>query len=177
MGNSNGQTNDMVSVYLNYGDQKSPEGWHVCAQFALAISNPNDPTVYIQSRSPPLPSSSLSRSHTDPYPTAEAHHRFTQEEQDWGFTRFVELRKLFSVSEGRTKPIIENDETIITAYVRVLKDPTGVLWHNFHKCVLPLFCPFLPFPRFLPTAFARTATTRRRRRVTSDSRTRARHAT
>ncbi|KAI5479269.1 hypothetical protein MNV49_003787, partial [Pseudohyphozyma bogoriensis] len=112
MGNSNGQANDMVSVYLNYGDQKSSEGWHVCAQFALAISNPNDPTVYIQS---------------------QAHHRFTNEEQDWGFTRFVELRKLFSVSEGRPKPIIENDETVITAFVRVLKDPTGVLWHNFHN--------------------------------------------
>lgn len=52
MGNSNGQANDMVSVYLNYGEQQSPaEGWHVCAQFALAISNPKDPTVYIQSRS------------------------------------------------------------------------------------------------------------------------------
>lgn len=50
MGNSNGQANDMVSVYLNYGDQKASEGWHVCAQFALAISNPGDPTVYIQSR-------------------------------------------------------------------------------------------------------------------------------
>lgn len=50
MGNSNGQANDMVSVYLNYGDQKASEGWHVCAQFCLAISNPNDPTVYIQSR-------------------------------------------------------------------------------------------------------------------------------
>ncbi|GAA5890945.1 hypothetical protein JCM8208_003103 [Rhodotorula glutinis] len=112
MGNSNGQANDMVSVYLNYGDQKASEGWHVCAQFALAISNPGDPTVYIQS---------------------QAHHRFTNEEQDWGFTRFVELRKLFSVSEGRSKPIIENDETVITAFVRVLKDPTGVLWHNFHN--------------------------------------------
>jgi ubiquitin carboxyl-terminal hydrolase 7 len=112
MGNSNGQANDMVSVYLNYGDQKASEGWHVCAQFCLAISNPNDPTVYIQS---------------------QAHHRFTNEEQDWGFTRFVELRKLFSVTDGRSKPIIENDETIITAFVRVLKDPTGVLWHNFHK--------------------------------------------
>lgn len=50
-GNSNGQANDMVSIYLNYGDpKKQPEGWHVCAQFALAISNPNDPACYIQSR-------------------------------------------------------------------------------------------------------------------------------
>ena len=41
----------MVSVYLNYGDTKhSPENWHVCAQFALAISNPEDPTHFIQSR-------------------------------------------------------------------------------------------------------------------------------
>jgi len=57
MGNSNGQANDMVSVYLNYGDQKASEGWHVCAQFCLAISNPSDPTVYIQSRT--FPSLSL----------------------------------------------------------------------------------------------------------------------
>lgn len=146
MGNSNGQANDMVSVYLNYGDQKASEGWHVCAQFALAISNPHDPSVYIQSRaSPPPPSLSFlimsvrgcveAEALTVPGDHAEAHHRFTNEEQDWGFTRFVELRKLFSVSEGRTKPIIENDETVITAFVRVLKDPTGVLWHNFHKCV------------------------------------------
>ncbi|SCV67019.1 BQ2448_5665 [Microbotryum intermedium] len=134
MGNSNGQANDMVSVYLNYGDQKASEGWHVCAQFALAISNPSDPTVYIQSRNPLSHLADISRfDDDDSYAPTEAHHRFTQEEQDWGFTRFVELRKLFSVSEGRPKPIIENDETIITAFVRVLKDPTGVLWHNFHN--------------------------------------------
>ncbi|KAI8455154.1 ubiquitin thiolesterase [Phakopsora pachyrhizi] len=110
-GNSNGQANDMVSIYLNYGDpKKQPEGWHVCAQFALAISNPHDGTCYIQS---------------------QAQHRFTNDEQDWGFTRFVELRKLFSPADSRVKPIIENDETVITAFVRVLKDETGVLWHNF----------------------------------------------
>lgn len=103
----------MVSVYLNYGDSKhAPEGWHVCAQFALAISNPEDPTHFIQS---------------------QAHHRFTPEEQDWGFTRFVDLKKLYQPDPSRGRPIIENDETIVTAFVRVLKDPTGVLWHNWHK--------------------------------------------
>lgn len=56
-GNSNGQANDMVSVYLNYSDSKhAPENWHVCAQFALAISNPEDPTLYIQSRMSHSPS-------------------------------------------------------------------------------------------------------------------------
>lgn len=49
-GNSNGQPNDMVSVYLDYADTKREEGWHVCAQFALVISNPNDPRIYSTSR-------------------------------------------------------------------------------------------------------------------------------
>ncbi|CCF52859.1 hypothetical protein NDA11_006518 [Ustilago hordei] len=110
-GNSNGQPNDMVSVYLDYADPKgSPEGWHVCAQFALVISNPQDPTIFS---------------------TSQAHHRFTAEEMDWGFTRFNELRKLAVPTDGRSRPIIENDCANVTAYVRVLKDPTGVLWHNF----------------------------------------------
>lgn len=52
---------------------------------------------------------------------------------DWGFTRFNELRKLSVAAEGRGRPIIENESARISAYVRVLKDPTGVLWHNFIK--------------------------------------------
>lgn len=50
---------------------------------------------------------------------------------DWGFTRFNELRKLTQPNNGHPRPIIENDEACISAFVRVLKDPTGVLWHNF----------------------------------------------
>jgi hypothetical protein len=68
---------------------------------------------------------------TDPI-CLDAHHRFIAEECDWGFTRFHDLRKLFTGIEGR-RPIIENDEAEITVFVRVLKDPTGVLWHNFVK--------------------------------------------
>lgn len=64
---------------------------------------------------------------------SDAHHRFIAEECDWGFTRFADLRKLYTpdVANGKTRPTIENDEVEITAFVRVLKDPTGVLWHNF----------------------------------------------
>lgn len=64
---------------------------------------------------------------------ADAHHRFIAEECDWGFTRFADLRKLYTPdhANGKTRPTIENDEVEITAFVRVLKDPTGVLWHNF----------------------------------------------
>ncbi|KAL1410390.1 ubiquitin-specific protease ubp15 [Vanrija albida] len=112
-GNANGQPNDMVSVYLDYANPKTaPEGWHACAQFCLAISNPSDPTIHNSSH---------------------AHHRFVAEECDWGFTRFADLRKLHTAdaANGKTRPTIENDEVEITAFVRVLKDPTGVLWHNF----------------------------------------------
>lgn len=49
-GNSNGQPNDMVSVYLDYADNGKEDGWHVCAQFALVISNPQDPRIYSTSR-------------------------------------------------------------------------------------------------------------------------------
>lgn len=50
-GNANGQPNDMVSVYLDYANPKTaPEGWHACAQFCLAISNPWDPTIHSCSR-------------------------------------------------------------------------------------------------------------------------------
>lgn len=110
-GNSNGQPYDMVSVYLDYADSKDTfEGWHACAQFALVISNPNDPTLFS---------------------TSQAHHRFTAEEMDWGFTRFNEFRKLAVPLDNRVRPIIEDDQAVVSAFVRVLKDPTGVLWHNF----------------------------------------------
>ncbi|KAF9047647.1 cysteine proteinase [Panaeolus papilionaceus] len=110
-GNSNAPPNDTVSVYLQYAEpNKSPGGWHVCAQFALVISNPNDPTIFTVSH---------------------ASHRFIREECDWGFTRFSELRELFNIQEGHTRPTIENEAADITVFVRVLEDPTGVLWHNF----------------------------------------------
>ncbi|KAG8969651.1 hypothetical protein FRC03_001523 [Tulasnella sp. 419] len=111
LGNSNAPPNESVSIYLDYADPKNaPEGWHACAQFALVMSNPHDPTNYVVSH---------------------AHHRFTADECDWGFTRFHDLRKLFVPSDGHKRPIIENEESVISVYVRVLKDPTGVLWHNF----------------------------------------------
>lgn len=58
------------------------------------------------------------------------------EESDWGFTRFAEIRKLFAPQwEDKGRPMVENDAVNVTAYVRIYKDPTGVLWHNFIKSV------------------------------------------
>ncbi|KAF9778397.1 cysteine proteinase [Thelephora terrestris] len=104
-------TADVVSLYLDRVttiDEK--EAWHVCAQFALVISNPYDPTLYTVSH---------------------ARHRFTAEESDWGFTRFSELNKLEHPQPGLSRPTIEGGSAIVSVYVRVLEDPAGVLWHNF----------------------------------------------
>ncbi|KIV92154.1 hypothetical protein PV10_06615 [Exophiala mesophila] len=103
---------DNASFYLEHGfDGEPPADWYACVQFALVLWNPQDPTLF--------------RSHS-------ATHRFNAKEGDWGFTRFVELRKAFHQPwEDSTRHLIENDEANLTAYVRIIKDPTGVLWHNF----------------------------------------------
>jgi ubiquitin carboxyl-terminal hydrolase 7 len=88
-----------------------PDDWYACVQFSLVMWNPSEPSIYVSSTT---------------------QHRFNAKEGDWGFTRFVELRKAFQQQwEQRERPLVENDEVKITAFVRVYKDPTGVLWHNF----------------------------------------------
>ncbi|ORZ20052.1 cysteine proteinase [Lobosporangium transversale] len=107
-------TDDQLSIYLDSAESFPPVDpkWHVCAQFALMMSNPTNPAVYVAS---------------------VAHHRFSPEEVDWGFTRFFDIRRLEHPLDHRGIPILENGHTVITAYVRVYNDPTGVLWHNFNN--------------------------------------------
>ncbi|KAL2863310.1 ubiquitin-specific protease UBP15 [Aspergillus lucknowensis] len=103
-----------ASFYLEHAwENEPPENWYACVQFALVLWNVNDPSIYI---------------------THVATHRFNADEGDWGFTRFCELRRLFNMPwEGRGVPLVQNDEANVTAYVRVVKDPTGVLWHTFQN--------------------------------------------
>lgn len=75
----------------------------------------------------------IRRSFLNPLPLSDAQHRFTAEEADWGFTRFHEVRKLTSIDDHRAHPLVQDNRTTITALVRVMKDPTGVLWHSFVK--------------------------------------------
>jgi len=35
--------------------------------------------------------------------------------------------------ENRDRPLVENDTANISAYVRIVEDETGVLWHNFNN--------------------------------------------
>ncbi|KAF0549637.1 putative ubiquitin-specific processing protease 21 [Gigaspora margarita] len=107
-GNNN---SNVVSIYLDFADLKdAPTGWHSCVQFALLLWNPEDPTSSIYHN---------------------AHHCFNAEEPDWGFTRFCNQHKLFTPSEEHTRSLIENGCCNITAFVRILKEPTGLPWHNF----------------------------------------------
>ncbi|KAM5508189.1 ubiquitin-specific protease ubp15 [Microsporum canis] len=62
-----------------------------------------------------------------------AAHRFNADEPDWGFTRFCERKKESTALEGANSPFLGTDGVKITAYVRVIKDPSGLLWHNFNK--------------------------------------------
>jgi len=110
-----GNQADHASFYLEhgYGEDEAPQSWSACVQFLLVLSNPNNPSIYVQN---------------------SAKHRFQAEEGDWGFTRFIELRKLFNqpmTKEGQY--LLEDGGATLTAFVRVVKDPTGVLWHNFIK--------------------------------------------
>lgn len=110
-----GNNVESASFYLEQGfeEGKPPEDWSCCVHFALVLWNPRDPTIFVHN---------------------SAHHRFTKEEGDWGFTRFVDLRKLWGPWDANTKrPLVENEEANMTAYVRVVKDETGVLWHNFQN--------------------------------------------
>ncbi|KAI8330654.1 hypothetical protein EDC96DRAFT_452112 [Choanephora cucurbitarum] len=102
-----------ISIYLEVAPPEEngiKEGWHTCAQFALAVSNPEDSTNYYSNT---------------------ANHRFTSEEIDWGFTRFYEIEDLGQQSATGKGPFLNNNEIVISAFVRVVKDETGVLWHNF----------------------------------------------
>jgi len=62
-----------------------------------------------------------------------ASHRFYGGETDWGFTSFLGIRTAYQrAAHNNETPIAKGGElTNMTAYVRVVKDPSGVLWHNF----------------------------------------------
>ena len=104
---------ESCSFYLEHGfNDKTPESWYACVQFMLVLSNPKDPSI--QTRH-------------------DAIHRYNSEESDWGFTRYYELRRLVRGLNNDGRGIMEDGCATLTAYVRVVKDPTGVLWHSFIK--------------------------------------------
>ena len=62
-----------------------------------------------------------------------SHHRFNGKESDWGFNRFIEKTHLYNENNNYIRPLIENDKTVLSVYVRIYKDELGILWHDFAK--------------------------------------------
>ncbi|CAL3973135.1 unnamed protein product [Diplocarpon coronariae] len=109
-----GNNVEYASFYLEHGYEDAiPDDFACCVQFSLVLWNPEAPQCY--------------QSHT-------AHHRFTKEEGDWGFTRFVELRKLWQQPWDESGSYLAGGQRAnMTAYVKIVEDETGVLWHNFNN--------------------------------------------
>lgn len=127
--------------------------WSVCAELILGISNPNftEPVKQPETAAPSSPSpysifspsgSISSRSLSSKKaqgPLLNGHsqssfHRFCPDEPDWGFGHFCSMNAFVNgVPEINVGPLAAADsqETQIIAKVRVVKDTTGVLWHNF----------------------------------------------
>ncbi|KAL8738063.1 MAG: hypothetical protein Q9181_001087 [Wetmoreana brouardii] len=130
-----GNNVEYASLYLEQGhedEDKPSEDWYACVQFMLVMWNKNDPSIYThQSR---LPKITPPKAVMVPLLTniSAANHRFNTDECDWGFTRYAELRRMFSAPwDASGRSMVENDAISITAYLRIYKDPTGVLWHKF----------------------------------------------
>ncbi|KAI8068652.1 hypothetical protein BC940DRAFT_298725 [Gongronella butleri] len=100
---------DCMSLYLevvhdnNGNHQAATNDWAVCAQFCLVLSDPTNPSHYFDNCTT---------------------HRFCPDEIDWGFTRFYDLKML------EKNRLVVDDAVTISVFVRIVKDPTGVLWRN-----------------------------------------------
>lgn len=117
-----GNQNRSLAVYLepHAEEHENPEtgemefvdpDWYCCAQFAIVLSRPEeDDKVQLANTS---------------------HHRFNRIDTDWGFANFIDLTYLKYPSKGRVSGLLNKGKLNITAYVRIVKDTTGVLWHNF----------------------------------------------
>ncbi|ORZ00919.1 hypothetical protein BCR43DRAFT_158924 [Syncephalastrum racemosum] len=99
-----------VAVYLEFPEAALDAKLHACAQFAISISNPSDPASSCDFQT--------------------LHHRFDSNNTDWGFAKFAAADHCLSQAHSPL-PFIEHDRTKLTLILRVVKDPTGVLWHNF----------------------------------------------
>lgn len=117
-----GNQNRSLAVYLEpHAEERLNEDtgekelvdpdWFCCAQFAIVLSRPDeDDKVHLINTS---------------------HHRFNSVDTDWGFANFIDLAYLKYPAKGRVSGLLNKGRLNVTAYVRIVKDPTGVLWHNF----------------------------------------------
>ncbi|KAJ3350910.1 hypothetical protein HDU83_009329 [Entophlyctis luteolus] len=127
---SGNQQSDTLSVFLDSVDAPGmpKDGlWHICVQFVLAIVNYKDETCY---RSASKFKALSNSSHSS---FLAAQHRFNPYEADWGFNHLVKLNQLLIPLDPTKsdRSLVEDDKTVFIVHMRVLKDVTGFLWHNY----------------------------------------------
>ena len=88
-------------------DQSSE--WYVCGAFVIGVAKPSQEAIHKTS--------------------AVAVHRYTTTDTDWGFSSLCTWNNL--LAESNDKSILENDSLDLVCALKVYKDTTGVLWHNF----------------------------------------------
>ncbi|XBW36977.1 hypothetical protein QEN19_002557 [Hanseniaspora menglaensis] len=105
-----------IAIYLSPQPlDKENEDWSVCVHFAIFFSRPGQDEVNIGKVS---------------------YYRFSKDETDWGFADMMNISK-FKTKYANLKDtvptgLLEDENKInITCYLRVIKDETGVTWHNF----------------------------------------------
>lgn len=103
------EAKDRLTVVSDQSPEKrsktTPTSWYVCTLFALDVWNPANAHAHVPNT---------------------ASHRFSEREQDWGFSSFILPRELLA------RGILENNRLNISACVRVIDDSsTGMLWHDF----------------------------------------------
>ncbi|SCW02136.1 LAFE_0E14972g1_1 [Lachancea fermentati] len=87
--------------------------WYVCAQFSIGISKPGEDEKFQLFN--------------------VSHHRFCSNDTDWGFANFIDLENLKHRTNSKLSGFLSQNKLNISVFVRILKDPTGVLWHNFYN--------------------------------------------
>lgn len=119
-GNISGPGSEWVSVYLNCASNSGD----ACAQFVLALSSPSDPTIFLARRKM---AAMQVGSRCSPI-CSDTRHRFVPGNHPCGFTKFSRVEDLLQPTKSHGGLIIENESTMVTVFLRVFKDPTGLLW-------------------------------------------------
>lgn len=142
-----------ISLRPSY-DSSTPKDWYACVRAAFVMWNPSKPLEYVSGGKnlffyvvywlgPGSWQASVSR------------HRFNENEASYGFNDFCDVQRLRGKSGRKpTGPLLHEGKVNITVYVRVLKDPTGYLWHDFKKYTFYL-PDILPFSNWHPLVMTR----------------------
>lgn len=100
-----------IGLFLQAAPEDERPGWSVCARVILGLRNPADPTLVL---------------------AKPAQHRFDANEPDWGYAAFTTPGVLAQGDAGtRHQALLADDGLEVVVRVQIIRDPTGVLWHNF----------------------------------------------